>query len=410
MKKQRQAIKSKKSKERRIHRIEIKIILGFCVIVFIIGGLILVAQNKHFLINYINIEIENPQFVNVDEIKEYATKNITENHFYFLPKNNFLLFSKKTLENKILDNYKQLKNILITRQGLRAITITATERKPSVLWCDGEIPIQSDIEINLKIGNCYFVDKEGYIFTKTPYFYNHIYFEFYGAPFLSSYKINEENIFNQATSTNTEQTTDITWGFHPQVNLQVKEQATSTNTEQTTDITWGFHPQVNLQVKEQATSTENLENLGKNITWGFHPQVNLQVKEQATSTENLENLEKNATWGFHPQVNLQVNEQNYIGVHLLPAPLFTQIMQFINLLKEVGITSHTLSIRASNLYELSFTSGGILRFSPEQDLNRAVSNLIAAYEKKFSNEPNISSKDIDYIDIRFDNKVIFKFK
>lgn len=340
MKKQRQAIKSKKSKERRIHHMEIKIMAIICIVVFVVGGLIWVARNKYLLINHINIEIEEPQFVDAKKIKEYATKNITETYFYFLPKNNYFLFSKKTLENQILDNYKQIKNVVITRQGFQTITISVIERKISALWCDGKPPIQSEVEVNLEIGNCYFIDEEGYIFTKTPYFYDHIYFEIYGAPFLGSYKKSVENIFNKATSTSPEKVATTTWGFHPQVN-------------------------------EKASSTENTE------------------KNNTLSTQT---------------------EHNYVGTYLLPVSLFTQIMQFMNSLKEVGIASHTLLIHAPNLYELSLTAGGILRFSPEQDLNHAVNNLTTAYQKKFSEESNVVPKDIDYIDIRFENKVVFKFK
>ena len=341
MKKQRQAIKSKKSNQCRIHRIEIKIALGISVLIFVVCGLIWVAWNKHFLISHINIEVAEPQFVDINQIKRYATKNITRRHFYFLPKNNYFLFSKKTLENQILDNYKQIKNVVITRQGFQTITISVIERKISALWCDGKPPIQSEVEVNLEIGNCYFIDEEGYIFTKTPYFYDHIYFEIYGAPFLGSYKKSEENIFNKATSTSLEKVATTTWGFHPQVN-------------------------------EKASSTENTE------------------KNNTLSTQT---------------------EQNYVGTYLLPVSFFTQIMQFMNSLKEVGIASHTLLIHAPNLYELSLTAGGILRFSSKQDLNRAVNNLITAYKKKFPDDkPNILPRDIDYIDIRFDNKVVFKFK
>ena len=115
---------------------------------------------------------------------------------------------------------------------------------------------------------------------------------------------------------------------------------------------------------------------------------------------------------------VDISNAEYIGIYFLPPAEFTRIMQLVSLLEKINLQSYALVVTSPDLYELSLVSGGTLRFLPGQDFHQVIDDLEIAYIKKFSNESkngpsgrsDISPEDIEYIDIRFDNKILFKFK
>ena len=318
-------IKSKRSKKRQGRRLRTTIIFIVVGVSFVIGGISWLAHNENILIN--NIRVEGAQSVDVEEIVELVEENISGNRYWIFPKKNIFVFSKNKLEAKILDEYKQIKNVVIGRDGFKAMIITISEREPFALWCDGEVPAGKEFA---DVGNCYFVDNEGYIFASAPYFHDHIYFELYGKSF--------------------------------------------------------------LQTIETGTVLED-ENVDIEIT-------DMVDEEYNTDENGVESAEITET----------ASDTEYIGKHFLPPSEFVRMMQLVSSLEKIDLPTHSLVITNSGLYELSLRVGGVRRFLPTQDLHRAINELETAYLKKFSSESKLDSEDLEYIDIRFDNKVIFKFK
>ncbi len=311
----RSAIKSKRSKKRQGRRLRTTVIFIIIVVAFIVGGISWLAHNENVSIN--DIQIEGARSVDTEEIKKIVEENISGYHLWVFPKKNTLIFSKNKLRVEILDEYKQIKNVVIKRNGFKAITITIFEREPFALWCDGETPLSGE---NVDAGNCYFVDCEGYIFASAPYFHDHVYFELYGKPF------------------------EV---------VEVKKETTE---------------------KEKPASAK-----------GYG-----EAKEE---------------------LNAKITgEIEYIGKHFLPPVEFVRTMQFISSLEKIEILVYSLIIDSPDMYKLTLKEGGVLRFLPEQDHYRAINDLTIAYKKKFSESFDLLPKDLEYIDIRFDNKALFKFK
>ena len=325
-------IKSKRSKKRQNRRLKTTIIFIIVVVAFIMGGISWAFHNENILID--SIQIKGAQSVDTEEVMKLAEENISGYRLWIFPKKNILIFPKNKLRVEILDKYKQIKNVVIKRDGFKAMVITISEREPFALWCDGEAPVNKEFA---DVGDCYFVDNWGYIYASAPYFHDHVYFELYGKSFLEVAEVTEE----------TKEDEDVD-----------KEKVIKNNEENSAN-----------EIVEVKTETKEKE-------------LNAKITSDA----------------------------EYIGKHFLPPSEFVRTMQFVSSLEKIDLPTHSLVIADSGLYELSLRSGGMLRFLPTQDYHRAINDLTTAYEKKFSKNFDLLPKDIEYIDIRFDNKVLFKFK
>jgi len=320
----RYAIKSRRSKERQKNKLKKIVILSFVCLVFLVGGVSWIFHNEKILID--NVQIEGAQSDSLSEnIKILAEENLSGNRWWIFPKKNTFIFSKKKLTVEILEKYKQVKNIVVKRVGFKMINISLSEREPVALWCDGENPLFGE---SINVGNCYFVDNEGYIYSDAPFFQDHVYFELYGKPFIEEIETTEET------------------------------------------------------KKDEKEDKENNKDESK------------REKKDEKTTESTEDVVKD----------------NNIGKYFLPPVRFAQTMQFVKLLEKNEMPTYSLTVDSPDIYRLILASGGELIFSPTQDYERVIDDLKIAYKKKFSENPDLSPKDLEYVNIQFDNKIIFKFR
>ena len=106
-----------------------------------------------------------------------------------------------------------------------------------------------------------------------------------------------------------------------------------------------------------------------------------------------------------------VNQNNLndpIGQHFLKEKYFTRLMSFRNILLNEGIDIAYLVLQDNDDIELHITTGGKLIFAKEQDIEKIFHNLVSAIEAKQVNGENVFN-NLEYIDLRFNNKVLFKF-
>lgn len=291
--------------------------------VVLVGGLVWLSHLDALQIK--TVTVEGASSTLEKNIQTIAKEELDKSIFFVFPKRNTLLFSKSAIEKRFLSEPK-IKTVEIGRFGFSEIKVIVTERVPFALWCeqfvDPEVPIFTKVKSE-SISDCYFVDNEGFIYARTPFFSGHTFFELYGGPL--SYDIEE-------------------------------------------------------------VTKENVEaSLSQPILGGA-----------TTSLDRPEN-EK-------PPTN------TIVGMQYIPRKDFLISMDFVNSLKKEGIQSHALFVQERTLFELELANGGVVRFSPTQDLVKALDALMTAWDKKFTPGSKITPKSLEYVDVRFDNKVIFKFK
>lgn len=85
---------------------------------------------------------------------------------------------------------------------------------------------------------------------------------------------------------------------------------------------------------------------------------------------------------------------------------FGKVNLFIRLLKDININGHKLIVKENNDYELFFNNDSKLIFDGSQNLDEIFENLQAVLIEL----NDLQGKDFEYIDLRFGNKVLYKFR
>lgn len=101
------------------------------------------------------IEVGGTENLDPAEIRKIAEDEIAGNFFNFIPRNNILLASKKSIEKNILGKYKYAEKVEIKKKFPDKLTIQIKERKFSLVLCFSAI--------------CALVDSRGIVFTQADF-------------------------------------------------------------------------------------------------------------------------------------------------------------------------------------------------------------------------------------------------
>ncbi len=158
---------------RRKRRLIILQIIGFFLLPFIIAGLIIFLFHiERFRIE--NVYVEGDAALSPNEISAKVKELISGDYLHLFPKDNVLLYPRSQLVSTLSSDFKGLASVAISLKDLQTLAIIITERIPHALWC-GEKAAESAPT------SCYFLDEDGYIFSKAPHFSGNVFFRYYGA-------------------------------------------------------------------------------------------------------------------------------------------------------------------------------------------------------------------------------------
>lgn len=134
--------------------------------VFYIGAGLTLATSLVFLLRtdwfkIKSVEVAGNSVEASQNISDITKAQISGNYLYFIPKSNFLLYPRRALKSELLNNFKRLVAVDVSYEGNNTLLVDVEERKPLWLWC-----VEQD---------CYFMDKNGYIFAKAPNFSGNVY-------------------------------------------------------------------------------------------------------------------------------------------------------------------------------------------------------------------------------------------
>jgi hypothetical protein len=164
---------------RRARRLR-SIIALLIIFISLIGSVAYYSSNSHITIN--KIVVTSNITINTSDIESLVKKDISGRYLYLFSRANALLYPKEKIYNDLTTVFPRIEALSIYREGWNILHIAITERSGSFLYCGEKIP-----ETKEDIGeNCYFINNNGYIFDKAPYFSGNIYFKYY-------LKINDNN-------------------------------------------------------------------------------------------------------------------------------------------------------------------------------------------------------------------------
>lgn len=152
----------KRQKEKRVRRF---IIAGLALLLVVAPLLIL--RNENFLLA--NIEIEGNSVTHDEDITGIVKEHISGKYLWVLPKSNALLYPRKAIKKDLLARIPRISRVEIEAPTANSLHISVEEREPLALYC-------TDISNLSNPEGCYFLDKEGFIFSEAPAFSGNVYF------------------------------------------------------------------------------------------------------------------------------------------------------------------------------------------------------------------------------------------
>lgn len=94
-----------------------------------------------------------------------------------------------------------------------------------------------------------------------------------------------------------------------------------------------------------------------------------------------------------------------IGSRLIEEDQFKKLIEFVNLSSAVGVQISKITIKEEKQYELETASGWRILLGDTGNAKEASQNLEITLNNKIENK-----NELDYIDLRFGNKIFYKFK
>lgn len=148
-------------------------ILFFVLFLSIVWALSYFSNDEHMEIN--KFVITGTHILDKDKIERQVRKDLSGKYIYLFSRGNGLIYPHKQIYNNLLINFPRIGELSISREGIKTLKIEITERIGSYLYCGVSVP-----ESKNEIGeNCYYINNDGYIFDKAPYFSGNVYFKYY---------------------------------------------------------------------------------------------------------------------------------------------------------------------------------------------------------------------------------------
>ena len=167
-----------------------------------------------------------------------------------------------------------------------------------------------------------------------------------------------------------------------------------------------------LQNDEVATSTDLVTELPNNelLNKLSNQEDCYFIDEHAYIYAEASSFSNNVYFKFEEELDENASStQKILGKTFLKGTQdkqFEKVNLFIRFLKDINIDVYRLVVKKNGDYELSFGRDSVLIFDEDQDFDILLENLQAV----LINLGDIREKEFEYIDLRFDNKVLYKFR
>lgn len=177
----RSALRSGKLAKKKRQTLYLK---GFAILVLLassVAGSVYGLSRSEIIIH--NISVSGTEALVSGDIRAVAESELAGKYLFLFPKKNILLYPQGGIEAAILDVYKRVKSVEVSRSGLQEVSIQIEERKPFAAWCRKQKEVFEDgvsDDVSNVTESCYFLDDGGYIFAEAPRFTGDVYFRYYG--------------------------------------------------------------------------------------------------------------------------------------------------------------------------------------------------------------------------------------
>jgi hypothetical protein len=149
------------------------IILSTLLFVALVFGLSFLSSSEKISIN--EVKVIGTRIINEKDILEVVDKNISGKYLYLFSKSNSFIYPKNKIYKNLKNDFTRIEKLSIDIDNVNTLIVTLSERSGSYMWCGDYAPKGAADEGD----NCFFINDNGYIFDKAPYFSGNLYFKYY---------------------------------------------------------------------------------------------------------------------------------------------------------------------------------------------------------------------------------------
>lgn len=160
----------KRRRRARRTRLSILLVVFFAVLTYALGYF---SSNPKVTIHKINVT--GNRIINQSDIEDFVKQKLSGKYFHLFSRSNTFIYPKDSIYEGLINAFPRIENLAVYRDDWNTVHIDILERSGSSLYCGTKVPdMPSDVG-----ENCYFINNDGYIFDKAPYFSGNIYFKYY---------------------------------------------------------------------------------------------------------------------------------------------------------------------------------------------------------------------------------------
>ncbi len=172
-------------KKRKNKIFKIKLFIFFILFILFIIGLSFLSKWQK--LNIETIQIEGNKVLDKEDLEILVKNELNKKYIWLFPKSNIIILPKNKIKKDLLNQFGRIETINFNLNNFNTLEIKITEREALYTWCGEVLP---EITLPKEQENCKFVDLNGFVFDKAPFFSGNVYFRFYGTLENSIYKEN----------------------------------------------------------------------------------------------------------------------------------------------------------------------------------------------------------------------------
>ncbi len=212
----RRKFRTKEAQRRERVRIVLKTCALLIGILLLSGAFMYVGRLENLRVQTVHVITDG--VLSENEVASVIKTELGKTYFGILPKNFALLPTPSTLEETIIAIFPRSNTVRIQRTGIKALSVSISEREPDALWCGDVVPPVAQNETSQESrknqtlwGSCYLMDKNSFIYAKAPMYSGDVFPRYYGSlekaeplgqNYLPSDEFNEWQVFYRSLSYN----------------------------------------------------------------------------------------------------------------------------------------------------------------------------------------------------------------
>ena len=222
-------LQSPKYLQKKRKKTTVKVFLSIVGVLVILTAFVLVLRLPFFQIT--TVKLEKPGSLPATELEAKALAATKGNYLYVIPRSFSFFYPKDDIQAAVTDAYKKIDSMRVVRKSFSTLEISVSERIPEAIVCEG---FREEDEVD----ECFFADKDGFIFTESPGFSDGVYSRYYvnselnklvlGANFVEAERFHDLQNFVKSARANSIPTLGILIGDAGSYELYVKNKDQST--------------------------------------------------------------------------------------------------------------------------------------------------------------------------------------